>query len=147
MPITPTYPGVDIEEIPSSVRTITGVATSITAFVGRTLRGPENEPVTVNSFADFERIFGRLGDESTVGYAVRDFYLNRGSQAIVVRLFHPSFATDAERQTTLGQARTQAQTGADAMATAARDAAGPRHRPVPRSGRHGGERGDARRSA
>ncbi len=38
MPINPTYPGVYIEEIPSGVRTITGVATSITAFVGRTLR-------------------------------------------------------------------------------------------------------------
>ena len=123
MPITPTYPGVYIEEIPSGVRTITGVATSITAFVGRTLRGPENEPVTVNSFADFERIFGGLWEESTVGYAVRDFYLNRGSQAIVVRLFHPSFATDTERQTAFDQARTQGQTGADAVATAASDAA------------------------
>jgi hypothetical protein len=33
MPITPTYPGVYIEEIPSGVRPITGVATSIGAFV------------------------------------------------------------------------------------------------------------------
>ena len=40
MPATLTYPGVYIEEIPSGVRTITGVATSITAFVGRALRGP-----------------------------------------------------------------------------------------------------------
>ena len=39
MPITPTYPGVYIEEVPSGVRTITGVATSITAFIGRALRG------------------------------------------------------------------------------------------------------------
>ena len=31
---TLTYPGVYIEEVPSGVRTITGVATSITAFVG-----------------------------------------------------------------------------------------------------------------
>jgi uncharacterized protein len=60
MPTTPTYPGVYIEEIPSGVRTITGVATSITAFVGRTRRGPDNEPVTINSFADFERTFGGL---------------------------------------------------------------------------------------
>ena len=40
MPATLTYPGVYIEEIPSGVRTITGVATSITAFIGRALRGP-----------------------------------------------------------------------------------------------------------
>ena len=39
MPITPTYPGVYIEEVPSGVRTITGVATSITAFVGRAKKG------------------------------------------------------------------------------------------------------------
>lgn len=34
MPVTPTYPGIYIEEIPNGVRTITGVATSITAFIG-----------------------------------------------------------------------------------------------------------------
>ena len=44
MPITPTYPGVYIEEVPSGVHTITGVATSITAFIGRAERGPVNEP-------------------------------------------------------------------------------------------------------
>ncbi|MGB3137132.1 MAG: phage tail sheath subtilisin-like domain-containing protein [Nodosilinea sp.] len=86
MPITPTYPGVYIEEIPSGVRTITGVATSITAFVGRAARGPVNEAVTINSYADFSRVFGGLWQESTLGFAVRDFYLNGGSQAIVVRL-------------------------------------------------------------
>ena len=47
MPVTPTYPGVYIEEVPSGVRTITGVSTSTTAFVGRALRGPAQEPVTV----------------------------------------------------------------------------------------------------
>lgn len=88
MPVTLTYPGVYIEEIPSGVRTITGVATSIAAFIGRAQRGPTNEAVTINSYGDFERIFGGLWVESSLGYAVRDFYLNGGSQAIVVRLFH-----------------------------------------------------------
>jgi len=87
MPTPLTYPGVYIEEIPSGVRTITGVATSITAFVGRTLRGPVDEPITINSFSDFERNFGGLWVESTLSYAVRDFYLNGGSQAIIVRLY------------------------------------------------------------
>jgi len=86
MPITPTYPGVYIEEIPSGVRTIRGVATSITAFIGRTRRGPVDEPITLNSYGDFERVFGGLWLHSTVSFAVRDFYLNGGSQAIVVRL-------------------------------------------------------------
>src|SRR4028119_1906103 len=92
MPTPLTYPGVYIEEIPSGVRTITGVATSITAFVGRTQRGPVDEPITINSFSDFERMFGGLWAESTLSYAVRDFYLNGGSQAIIVRLY----ATEAD---------------------------------------------------
>lgn len=88
MPSTLSYPGVYIEEIPSGVRTITGVATAIAAFIGRALRGPTDEAVVINSYADFERIFGGLWVESTLGYAVRDFYLNGGGQAIIVRLFN-----------------------------------------------------------
>ena len=57
MPVTPTYPGVYVEEIPSGVRTITGVSTSITAFVGRTLRGPIDKPIRLQSFGDFVRIW------------------------------------------------------------------------------------------
>src|SRR5215218_11254338 len=88
MPITPTYPGVYIEELPSGVRTITGVPTAITAFVGRARRGPVDRAVTINNFADFEREFGRLWVASTMSYAVRDFYRNAGSggQAIIVRI-------------------------------------------------------------
>ena len=86
MPVTLTYPGVYIEEIPSGVRTITGVPTSIAAFVGRARRGPLDEPVTINGFADFERRFGGLWAESTMSYAVRDFFVNGGGQAIVVRV-------------------------------------------------------------
>ncbi len=97
MPAALSYPGVYVEEIPSGVRTITGVATSITAFLGRALRGPVNEAVTINSFGDFERSFGGLWLDSQLGYAVRDFFLNGGGQAVIVRLFHPSYADDADR--------------------------------------------------
>ncbi len=86
MPVTPTYPGVYVEEIPSGVRTITGVPTSITAFIGRAPRGPVDEPVTLNSFGDFERTFGGLWSESTLGFSVQDFFLNGGGQALVVRV-------------------------------------------------------------
>jgi phage tail sheath protein FI len=87
MPVQPTYPGVYIEEIPSGVRTITGVATSITAFIGRTLKGEVNEPVLITSYADFERQFGGLWVESTMSYAVQDFYQNGGSMAVIVRIY------------------------------------------------------------
>src|SRR5579871_1291771 len=86
MPITATYPGVYIEEIPSGVSTITGVATSITAFVGAAESGPTDNPITINSFGDYERTFGGLSLLSPMSFAVRDFYLNGGSQAIIVRV-------------------------------------------------------------
>jgi uncharacterized protein len=86
MPVTLSYPGVYIQEIPSGSRTITGVATSVAAFVGRALRGPVERPVEIGSYAEFERTFGGLWRDSGLGYAVRDYYLNGGKQAIVVRL-------------------------------------------------------------
>jgi len=86
MPTIATYPGVYIEEIPSGVRTIVGVATSITAFIGAAGRGPVNDPITINNFGDYERTFGGLSLLSTMSFAVRDFYLNGGSQAIIVRV-------------------------------------------------------------
>lgn len=92
MPVTPTYPGVYVEEIPSGVRTITGVATSIAAFVGRAARGPVNAATTITSYAGFERIFGGLWVNSKLGYAVRDFYQNGGTTAIIVRLVHSDAA-------------------------------------------------------
>lgn len=87
MTVSPTYPGVYIEEVPSGVHTIVGVATSITAFLGRTKLGVANTGVTLTSFGDFERSFGPLDREYPVSYAVNDFFANGGSQAIVVRLF------------------------------------------------------------
>jgi phage tail sheath protein FI len=91
MPVALTYPGVYVEEIPSGVRTITGVATSITAFVGRAPRGPTDAdtdgPVTITSFADYERVFGGVDAAYPMSYAVRDFYLNGGARAIIVRLY------------------------------------------------------------
>ena len=88
MTVTPTYPGVYIREIPSGSRTITGVATSITAFIGTALRGSVDEPVPLAGFGDFERTFGGLWRNSGLGYAVRDFFLNGGSNALVVRVVH-----------------------------------------------------------
>jgi uncharacterized protein len=82
------YPGVYIQEMDAGVRTITGVATSITAFIGRASRGKVKEPVTVRNFSDYERRFGGLSAESMMGYAVRQFFVNGGSEALIVRLHH-----------------------------------------------------------
>jgi uncharacterized protein len=87
MPVTPTYPGVYIQELSSGVHTITGVATSITAFLGRASRGPVDEATTITSQADFERTFGSLDRNYPMTYAVKDFFQNGGSQGVIVRLF------------------------------------------------------------
>lgn len=89
MPVTVSYPGVYVEEIPSGVRTIVGVATSITAFLGQAVMGPTDEAVTIFSWSDFARRFGDLDVAYPMGYAVRDFFLNGGAQAVIVRLYKP----------------------------------------------------------
>jgi phage tail sheath protein FI len=81
-----TYPGVYIQERASGVRTITGVATSIAAFVGYTRKGMPDKAVAITSFSDFERGYGGLDHDSPLSYAVRQFYANGGSQALVVRV-------------------------------------------------------------
>jgi phage tail sheath protein FI len=86
MPITPTYPGVYIEELPSGVHTITGVATSIAAFVDFFAQGPLDQAVQVLSPGDFGRQFGGLDSRSEASYAIQQFFLNGGSQAYVVRV-------------------------------------------------------------
>jgi phage tail sheath protein FI len=86
MPVAVSYPGVYVEEISSGVHTITGVATSITAFVGRAAKG-STDPVIITSAAGFERAFGALDPNYPMSYAVRDFYQNGGSTAVIVRLY------------------------------------------------------------
>jgi phage tail sheath protein FI len=86
MPVAPTYPGVYIEEIPSGVHTITGVATSIAAFVGWAAKGPTNQAVLILSFSDFQNQFGGLDPRSNLGYAVNHFFANGGQQAYIVRV-------------------------------------------------------------
>ena len=86
MPPTLTYPGVYVQELPSGVRTIAGVATSITVFVGRAWRGPVEVPTPIFSFTDYQRQFGGLWRDSTLSYAVQQFYANGGNQAVILRL-------------------------------------------------------------
>lgn len=86
MPATLSYPGVYIEEASSGVHTITGVATSIAAFFGRTRIGPINKAVRCLSYADFVRNFGSSPAGSELAMSVKQFYDNGGSDCYVVRL-------------------------------------------------------------
>ena len=93
MPVALTYPGVYIQELPSAVRPIVGVATSVAAFVGLAPRGRTDFPVQVNSWADYERTFGGLDPAYPLSSAVYLFFLNGGSTALVVRNADPAQPT------------------------------------------------------
>lgn len=97
MPPALTYPGVYIEEISSGVHTITGVATSIAAFVGYAAQGPTSEAVLVESASEFSALFGGLSNAAGVpnylGYAVNQFFANGGSQAYIIRLVWDGMGT------------------------------------------------------
>jgi hypothetical protein len=84
------YPGVYVEELSSGVHTITGVATSIAAFIGWAPQGPTDEAVLIESWSDFQRQFGGFtnfnGTPNYLGYSVNQFFGNGGSQAYIVRL-------------------------------------------------------------
>lgn len=101
MPVNPTFPGVYIEEVPSGVRTVVGVATSIGAFIDGFARGPQNVAIRVFGMADFTREFGGLHRDSPGSYAVRQFFENGGSEAHIVRVASPD-ADPAEATLTDG---------------------------------------------
>lgn len=90
---TLTCPGVYIQEISSGVRTITGVSTSITVFIGWASKGPDNEAQRIFSWQDFERYFGGLDARSLLGYAVASFFVNGGTDAYIIRLVNTGDAT------------------------------------------------------
>ena len=79
-----TYPGVYIQEVPSGVRTITGVSTSIAAFFGRASMGPIDRAVRLTSPADYERTFGAPHPKSDLAQSVQMFFANGGTKAYIV---------------------------------------------------------------
>ena len=61
-------------------------ATLVTAFVGRTQRGPINEPVTVESFDAFRRAFGGHGPLGFLSQSIQQYFDHGGRRAVVVRV-------------------------------------------------------------
>jgi phage tail sheath protein FI len=81
-----TYPGVYIQEIPSGFHAISGVSTSIAAFVGMAKRGPLLEPTRVLGLKDYERLFSADTSQGEMTEQVRQFFINKGEQAFIVRI-------------------------------------------------------------
>ena len=151
MPVPVSYPGVYIEEIPSGVHTITGVATSITAFVGAAQRGPVDNPVSVFSYGDFQRVFGGMTadvlPETTIplysmAFAVNDFFLNGGSQAVIVRVVSGAAAATSSSPALVAAAAAQIAlspaTAASSSATSGSSAPSGSSTPASSAGSSGG---------
>ena len=86
MPVTPTYPGVYVQEIPSGVRTIVGVSTSIGMFVGMAGKGPMFSAVRCSSYTDFVNTFSDNTNIGGLANYVRLFFLNGGTDCYVMRI-------------------------------------------------------------
>jgi phage tail sheath protein FI len=90
-------PGVYVEEVPYRSKSIEGVSTTTTGFVGPTRYGPVNlEPELITSLGEFERIFGdgrplEFADAGRmtnfVWQATRAFFEEGGKRLYVVRTF------------------------------------------------------------
>jgi phage tail sheath protein FI len=93
MPLSYSYPGIYIQELPLSTHTITPAPTSITAFVGYThpwKTATFKTAIQLFSFSDYETYFGGLYTsgyfDNDVAQAVYAFFLNGGNNAYVVGL-------------------------------------------------------------
>src|SRR2546423_1613646 len=86
MPVQVSFPGVYIQEVPSGVHTITGVSTSIAAFIGRASKGKMNKATRILSLSDFVRNFGDPFPLSDLANSVRLFFANGGTGCYVIRI-------------------------------------------------------------
>jgi uncharacterized protein len=78
--------GVQLAQQSRDSHAIDRVPTAVTAFVGRTLRGPVGQPLAVRNFAEFQQHFGGLWQPAPLSYAVEQFFENGGREARIVRV-------------------------------------------------------------
>lgn len=81
-------PGVYVLEESPTVRSISGVTTSVVLVVGVTERGPVRAPTLVTSFSEYTQIFGNDIVNGDVSHAMRAFFTYGGQQAYVSRIVH-----------------------------------------------------------
>ena len=78
-------PGVYIEEVPSGHTPIEGVPTSVAGFVGQAERGP-TAPQRLQSWPEFQKVYGGEIAESHLAHAVHGFFGNGGERCWVARV-------------------------------------------------------------
>src|ERR1700722_9993864 len=115
MPVSPTYPGIYIQEAPNLSHTIISTPTNVAVFIGyshplKTSPQAIGVPIEVKGFADYQRQFGGfvrsaafakaaakdssgayLGVFGDLAVAVNQFFLNGGMDAFIVSVNKPTF--------------------------------------------------------
>jgi phage tail sheath protein FI len=104
MPVQVSFPGVYIQEVPSGVHTITGVSTSIGAFIGRASKGKMNKATRILSLADYVRNFGAPHPMSDLANSVKLFFANGGTDCYVIRIANGGAPASATLRTMGGAA-------------------------------------------
>lgn len=74
-------PSATSDAVPAARGTVTG-------FIGRTRRGPVNEPVRVQDLAAFTRIFGGASPDTELPRMLAQYFDNGGCSAVVVRVIN-----------------------------------------------------------
>lgn len=92
-------PGVHVEELPSGAKSIQGMGTGTTAFLGPTRYGPITQvPPLLSSLAEFEQFYGDSQDLSLhpgipqtnhLWYSTRAFFEEGGTRLHISRVFRP----------------------------------------------------------
>lgn len=85
-------PGVYFEWLDAARGRLTAIRTDIAAFVGLSERGPLHEAWPVESWRQFQTLFGDLTGSAYLGYCVKAFFENGGRRCYVVRVAHPDAA-------------------------------------------------------
>ena len=111
--INPTYPGVYVREESSGARAVAGVATSVTAFVGMTQRGPLETPVRVFNPAGYTAKFGAGTAGGEMAKQVQMYFDNGGGEAWITRIADGALAANITLRT---------ENGADTLTLTAKEA-------------------------
>ncbi|HXU44964.1 MAG TPA: phage tail sheath C-terminal domain-containing protein [Thermoanaerobaculia bacterium] len=100
MSIQVSYPGVYIEEIASGQPVVTAVTTASTGFVDYFARGPVGVATQINTWTNFQQVYGGLDPKSEASYAIYQYFLNGGQIAWVVRVANGATTASATDATT-----------------------------------------------
>ena len=109
-------PGVYVEEVSFRSKSIEGVSTTTTGFIGPARYGPVDlEPDVITSLGEFERVYGdrqKLQFRSVppmdnyLWHAARSFFQEGGRRLYVSRVFRPTPGSDGHAQVTIGAGNT-----------------------------------------